>query len=254
VGGRISPYAGAILDITKNVSVYASYADIFSPTTLTDYLGQPLKPRTGRQLEAGVKASYFDGALNASLSVYNIRDQNRPMADVAHPGFYVAQGRVQSQGFDAEISGSPAQGLQLTASYTFLDQKYLNQLGYSAGKFTENAGTRVSYWYPRNQFKLWSSYEFQPGSALRGLSVGAGAVAMSGFRVNGNTATDLARSSSGYYVVNAALNYKINDTLTAQLNANNILDRRYWTRMGGLNTYNWPGEPRSVMFTLQAKM
>ena len=47
--------------------------------------------------------------------------------------------------------------------------------------------------------------------------------------------------------------YRINSHWDVQLNANNLFDRTYYTRLGGLNTYNTYGDPRNFQLTLRAQ-
>ena len=39
--------------------------------------------------------------------------------------------------------------------------------------------------------------------------------------------------------------------LTATLAVNNLFDKTYYTRLGGTNTYNTPGDPRNVLLSLR---
>lgn len=52
-------------------------------------------------------------------------------------------------------------------------------------------------------------------------------------------------------MVNALVGYTFNARLSANLNLNNLLDKTYYTRLGGTNTYNTYGEPRSFTLSLR---
>jgi len=239
---EITPYAGAVLDLTREISLYASYSDIFIPQTQNKSGGGTLDPRTGRQYEIGSKGEFLGGRLVASLAAFNLLDKNRSFEDPDNPGFYLNQGEVESKGWEVEVAGSPAQGWDVQAGYTRLDTRYL--------KDRNNAGLAFSTWEPKHTLKLWGVRRFDSGP-LAGLSVGLGANAVSGSKAG--TGTSELRSQSGYTVVNAMLSYRIDKTFTVALNANNLFDRTYYTRLGGLNTYNTYGEPRNLALTLRAQ-
>ncbi|MDO8933272.1 MAG: TonB-dependent siderophore receptor, partial [Rhodocyclaceae bacterium] len=123
---HITPYAGTVYDLTKQVSLYASYSDVFVPQSNLQSDGTPLKPREGRQYEIGAKGEFFDGKLTPSFAVFNIRDENRSYADPNYPGFYLPLGKVESKGWETEIAGSPARGWDISTSYTNLITRQLS--------------------------------------------------------------------------------------------------------------------------------
>ncbi|MFX5839395.1 TonB-dependent receptor, partial [Acinetobacter baumannii] len=73
---EVTPYAGLILDVTKNVSAYASYTDIFLPQSVRNASGAYLDPILGRSVEAGFKGEFFDGGLNVSAAAFRIEQDN----------------------------------------------------------------------------------------------------------------------------------------------------------------------------------
>ncbi|MGP1615213.1 MAG: TonB-dependent siderophore receptor, partial [Pollutimonas bauzanensis] len=201
--------------------------------------GSVLKPREGRQTELGIKSEFLGGRLQASAAIFDLRDRNRAYADGA--GFFVNAGEVQSRGWEVEVSGRPAPGYEIQAGYTRLETKYLKDAG--------NEGLPSSTWEPRHTARLWGVRKFADG-ALKGLGLGLGVhIASENKSGNGSLAM---RRQGGYAVVNALVSYKLNNHATVQLNANNLFDRTYYTRLGGLNTYNSYGEPRNFMLTLRA--
>lgn len=253
VSSEFTPFGGVIWDATKEVSFYASYADIFVPQSEKDYTGQTLKPRVGWQTEAGVKGEFFDGRLNASLAIFRIRDQNRSMTDQDHFGCdgtptgscYRSAGKVQSQGWEAEISGSPAPGWDVSAGYTYTNAKYLQDSD------PANVGQRFgSDVLPKHLFKLWTQYRFNRqdlGGALDGWRAGMGVQAQS----------DVYTSSirqSGYMTVSARIGYQISKQWDAALSVNNLFNREYLRTPGYGIFYNIYGAPRNAMLILRYAM
>ncbi|ENO87085.1 TonB-dependent siderophore receptor [Thauera linaloolentis] len=241
--GEVTPYAGVVFDLNPQVSLYASYSDIFIPQSQNKSGGGTLDPRVGKQYEIGAKGEFFDGKLNAALTLFKLRDENRAYEDIPdNPGFYLNAGKVESKGWEAEVAGSPAPGWDVSAGYTRLDTRYL--------KDRNNQGLPLTTWEPKHMLKLWGVRRFDSGP-LAGFSIGLGASYLS--ETTAGSGTWAVRRQGGYTVANALLSYRIDKHLTLALNANNLFDKSYYTRLGGLNTYNSYGEPRNFALTLRAQ-
>jgi outer membrane receptor for ferric coprogen and ferric-rhodotorulic acid len=234
--GEVTPSIAALWRLAPNLNAYASYADIFLPQTSLDAAGRVLDPRVGSQVEAGVKGSFLDGRLSASAAVFSTRDRNRALAtDVVD--VYVAAGVVKVQGVEFEVGGRPLAGLDLSAGYTWLSTQY--------GIHPTLAGTAFSTFEPKHSAKVYARY--QP-AFLRGAFIGAGATASSALLGAGVPGV---REQGGYAVANAQVGFAITPAVTIALAVNNLFDRTYWARVGGLNTYNIYGEPRSMLLTVR---
>ncbi|MGV6875280.1 TonB-dependent siderophore receptor [Pseudochelatococcus sp. B33] len=239
VSSRFSPYAGIVYDLTRDISVYASYSDIFLPQSLLASDGSALSPEQGRQLEAGVKGQFFDGKLNASFAVFNIKDTNRALADAANPGYYTASGEVTTNGLEAEISGELTPGWNIYAGYSYARSEY--------SRDPVLQGQRYDPRQPEQLFKLWTSYNFQ-NPMLSGWSIGGGA------RLASDMRSDSAPiiKQGGYAVFDAQIGYQFSENVKATLTVNNIFDNRYYERVGWTNWFNQFGTPRSVTFSLRS--
>ncbi|BES73163.1 TonB-dependent siderophore receptor [Marinobacter nanhaiticus D15-8W] len=232
-----TPYAGLVFDLDAHHSLYASYSQVFKPQASTDADGDLLKPREGEQYEAGIKGSYFGGDLNARVSAFRLYDENRAATpESAGASYSVPLGKMRIQGGEFEVTGSLTDQWDLIAGYTYLDTE------------VEEASTArddgIFLLMPRNQVKVWTQYGFA-GGILNGLRVGGGVTAMSNF----SSSSDV--EAPGYAVVDAMVGYDFNDHLSAQLNLNNILDRTYYNRVGGVNTFNIVGAPANAVATLR---
>lgn len=250
--GKFTPYFGAVLDVNEQVSLYASYVDTFVPQTVQDVTGKALDPRVGWQGEAGVKAALFDNSLNASLAFFRLRDTNRSMVDPNNFGCggsptsacYRAAGEIQSQGIEAELSGSPVPGWDLTAGYTYNWQKYLSDTNAS------NVGKRfLPEQMPVHMVKLWSQYSFGKagfGGDLAGLNLGAGVVAQTSMYT-------AAVRQGAYAVASARIGYEFSEKWEAAFNVSNLFDRKYLRIPGNPTFYNVYGEPRRFGLTVRGK-
>ena len=152
---KITPYGGLVYDITKQVTLYGSYADIFTPqSTLLEANGHPLPPVLGRQYEVGSKGDFLERRLSASVAVFKLQDVNRALVDPINEGFYIPAGEVESRGWEAQISGSPAPEYEIQAGYTRLDTKYLTAP-------TDREGLTFDSLEPRHSWKFWAVRRFQ---------------------------------------------------------------------------------------------
>jgi len=118
---EVTPYAGIIFDLNDTYSVYASWTRIFQPQEYKNVSQSLLPPVTGTNYEAGIKAQYFDGALNTSFALFQLNQENLPQSGPCADlnGCYEASGEVRTRGFEMELSGELAQGWQASAGYTY---------------------------------------------------------------------------------------------------------------------------------------
>lgn len=240
--GEFTPYAGMVFHFNDAMTAYASYADTFIPQTQRRVGGEAIDPRVGRQLELGAKASLRGGALNLAAAAFRTRDVNRAYPDLGHPGFFLQAGEVEVKGWELEASGSPLPNLDLTAGYTRLLTRYVSHQ-------TLQPGSPFTLFEPDHTVKLFANYRIEDG-VLRGFSVGGGLHASSGLLGSGVAGV---REQGGYAVASAQAGYRFNATMRLGVTVNNLFDRRYHERVGGLNSYNTPGEPRNVMVTLRSE-
>jgi outer membrane receptor for ferric coprogen and ferric-rhodotorulic acid len=126
---EITPYAGIVYDLSENYSAYASYTSIFLPQNLKDYGGKILDPIEGKAKEVGIKGEFLDGRVNASLAVFDIRQDNLGQSpgtvdrdgDTGPPlpeAYYVGTKGATSRGFEFELNGELARGWNATAGYS----------------------------------------------------------------------------------------------------------------------------------------
>lgn len=236
---EVTPYAGAIVDLNDQVSLYASYAEIFTPQTQTTVDGDFLAPRMGEQYEVGMKSTLADGRANTHFALFQINDSNRAIPDPTNTLFSISGGEIESRGAEAEISGSPMPGLDLLAGYSYVITEFLSRTAAQA------AATHT----PKHTLDLWAKYSFQE-QLLQGWSVGAGMRAVSSYYAMSN---GLRFGEDGHAVFNAAIGYQITPNVSAALTMTNLLDKEYYEKVSGPGRQNFYGEPRSAMLALKAK-
>ncbi|GGJ96718.1 TonB-dependent siderophore receptor [Pseudomonas matsuisoli] len=237
--GVVIPYAGLIVDLNENFSLYGSYTSIFKPQTLRTAEGSTLDPLEGDNYEVGIKGEFFDGRLNASLAYFEVKQDNYGIADGFVQGneletaYRSAQG-VKTKGYEAEISGELLPGWQLQAGYTH--------------KVARLEGDKISTVEPEDIFSLYTSYRL-PGR-LSPVTVGGGArwQSRSWMPVDRPGVGEVDFGQSAYWVADLMGRYQVTENLSATVNLNNVFDKKYYTMWDVYDTYSW-GDPRNVMLT-----
>lgn len=235
LNGKFIPYAGLVYDLTKEVTAYASYSKIFAPQTATTFSGSGLAPRTGEQYEAGFKAAFLNNRLNASIAAFRINDSNRAVSDPDHATGSINAGKAQSQGWEADINGSPLQNWNLYAGYTLLNTRYADDPALQ--------GQKLDGEEPQHQLKLWTTYQLSQG-AFSGVKLGGGMLAQSSTNRG-------AQAQGGYAVFDAQVSYRINANWDASLMINNLFNREYYVRVPS-SYFGEFGDTRNAMLTLRA--
>lgn len=105
---------------------YASYATTFTPQ-LGNREGQPFKPATGDQIEAGVKYAVPGTNVTAALAAFDIAQSSLLRQDPNNLANQVATGAVRSKGLEAELIANLGVGTNVVLSFTHLDFRFINQ-------------------------------------------------------------------------------------------------------------------------------
>ena len=71
-----TPFAGLVVDLAPNYSLYGSYGEIFNPQSELDVDHQFVGALTGSNAEVGLKGAWKDDAINASIAVFRARQDN----------------------------------------------------------------------------------------------------------------------------------------------------------------------------------
>ncbi|OVZ60590.1 ferric-rhodotorulic acid/ferric-coprogen receptor FhuE [Pigmentiphaga sp. NML080357] len=244
--GEVTPYAGVIYDLNDKYSLYASYTNIFQPQNARDINGRYLDPVVGKAMETGIKGEFLDGRVNASASVFHIKQSNlaQQTTDTV-PGTnppetaYRAVDGATSKGFELEVTGEVAPNWNVAAGYTHFRAK-------------DADGADVNSLYPRRLLRLFTTYRL-PG-AWSGLTVGGGV------NWQGKTYT-YAQNPLGviekveqkdYPLVSLMARYEFTKQLTGQLNINNLFDKKYYGMFSAYSQLTY-GAPRNVTVSLKYK-
>jgi len=247
---NLTRYAGLIYELDDHHSVYVSYSDIFTPQSAKDISGTPVKPIVGKNYEVGVKGEYLGGALNASVALFRVDQENRAsqvtVQNCPQTECYEASGEIRSQGIDFELQGALTDNWQVGGGYTYARTHTIKDEA-SPEKVNKQYDTDT----PEHLFKLTTRYNLQ--GPLEKFRVG-GNISWQSRMYNDIKLADGStyRLQQGAYAVTDLMaGYKVNDHLDLQLNANNIFDRSYYSSIANSVSYGGDsyGNPRNMMLT-----
>jgi len=240
----VSPYLGAVYDLNKNLSVYASYTDIFTPQNAKNENGDLIDPVDGNAYELGIKGEFNGGKVNASAAVFKITQDNLAESTgkiIAGQPVFIALEGATSTGVEVEVSGE-----------VLTDWKIHGGISHSKIEDAHNKPVLTSS--AENTFKVFTTYRLPQVS--KRLLIGGGIswqsdtykdkVGPNRDKVAGTADDRLAQGSYG--LVDLMANYKITHKLSASLNINNLFDKQYITAFRQGSQY---GLPRNAKLTVK---
>lgn len=232
--GVTTPYAGLVYELTENLALYASYTDIFTQQTEEDINGSRLEPLEGRSYEVGVKTRLFDGGLLLTLAAFDIEQENLAVSAGFDPlsgdEYFESADGISSQGFEVELVGQLAPGLDVSMGYTNLDMDA-----------NEQADQNIVRYTPDQTFRLASSYR---PALIPDLKLGVSIKWQDETsRVDGAEV-----SQDSYEIVDLFANYDLSDNLSLGLNVKNVTDEKYLSSLYWAQSYY--GAPTTATVSL----
>lgn len=224
--------AGIIGEIGAGFSPFFSYTESFLPVAGRidngdGTFGDPYRPQTGTQYEAGMKWQPTPNTL-VTATAFKIKERNRVLYLAA--GGTTQSGELNTKGFEIEASHTLPGNFELLANY-----------GYS--KLKSETNTSLDY-MPRHTASLWSTKTFGLVDEAQ-LRLGAGVV-YSGKSVSTSDVWSIVTPSRT--TVDALVEISWNNWRFA-LNATNLFDNKYYASCLARGDC-FVGAPRNVMGTL----
>jgi outer-membrane receptor for ferric coprogen and ferric-rhodotorulic acid len=239
---KVTPYVGAVYDITPTLSAYASYTRIFNPQNYKDRNNNPLSPVIGSNAEAGVKAELLGRRIQAHFAVFQTKQDNygvrdgaitTPLPDGTLP--YVAVNGTRSTGFELEFAGMATNQWRVSA-------------GLTRAKVTRAPTDLIYANLPEYLLQLGTDYQF--AGALAPLSVGGNLVwqsSVEGFNIPHPSGTVTVKQSPTA-ILGLRASWKFSPKLSATLAVNNVTNKKYWANLD----YGNYSDPRNVSLTMRA--
>lgn len=270
-------YLAASYDISPTLTAYASRTAIYIDNSLdASATGRPLAPTTGNNNELGLKFAALDHGLSASVAGFYIKQKGFPyqtgyfgVPNVDQSTGKFPDGRYccfisdpdnknVSKGIDLDLTGRITRGLQLIVSYVYNKTQVTPTKPLPGSPLLPLQSAA-----PRSIYKVWTRYDFDQGSALRGLYMGGGINGQSSAYSSGYVCTtydfdfcsDSTRFKSklhAYVVLSALAGYAFADHYAVTLAIGNLTDRRYYVSTGLLDGGNTYGMPRNYTLSFRA--
>ncbi|WP_343528928.1 TonB-dependent receptor [Sphingomonas sp.] len=238
--GIFTPYVGTVVDISSQISAYASYTSIFQPNVERDRNNRVIAPRRGNNFEIGLKGEHFGGRLNTSIALFRIVEDNLPVLDEfgellpnGSQPYHAIKG-ARSRGVELTVAGEVTSGWQISAGYTFTEKR-------------DQQNELLNTQYPKHIFRANTNYSL-PGT-LSPISLGGSFRYQSGIYFDEIYGLGRVRQG-GMALVDINATYRIDDRWSASVNIDNITDKSYYSGLGGYNGFTY-GDPRNAWLRLR---
>lgn len=220
----------------NGVAPYASFIQGFVPRQGTDLYGKPFEPEDSTQYEVGVKYQPLNYNALFTASVFHLTKTNVQTRDPSDINNTLQTGEIEVRGLELEAKAGLFTGLDVTAAYAFMDAEVTQSNDGNVGL--------SPVLVPEHTASLWAVYSVQQPE-LRGLRFGGGV------RYVGSVYNDTLNTSENpdYLLVDALVGYAVNDNMTVELRATNLLDEEYTTTCAFGSCYYGPGRWVSANLT-----
>jgi catecholate siderophore receptor len=245
VDDLVSPRAGIVFKPWENVSLYASYAVSYLPSSGDQFStlapGTVIaEPEKFENREVGVKWDIFP-RLQFTAAVYDLDRTNQRFPDPNNPGFFILSGQTNTKGFETGVSGAITERWQISGGYSYTDAKIVG-----ATSAAIVPGNRVGL-VPYHTFTLWNKYAF-----VEWFAVGAGVIS----QTDSFASSDDTVLLPGWARVDAGIfgKYRFPDGIVVnwQVNVENLFGTPYYATADGNNNIS-PGQPLTVRLSAIAR-
>ncbi|HET7231133.1 MAG TPA: TonB-dependent siderophore receptor [Longimicrobium sp.] len=235
-----SPRVGVVLKPVQPVSVYGSFSVSYLPSSGDQFTSltattETLEPERFTNREAGFK---WDARANLSLTaaVYRLDRTNTSSPDPADPSRIVQTGEQRTTGFELGATGNLTRNWQIVGGFASQRARIVSTT--SAAK----AGQSVPL-VPHQTMSLWNRVQLLPA-----VGVGLGVVRQGDMYA----AIDNTVTLPGFTRADGALFLRVNEALGAQVNVENLFDKRYYATSQGNNNI-MPGAKRTLRVSITAR-
>ncbi|MBP2312515.1 TonB-dependent receptor [Azospirillum soli] len=237
--GLLSPRLGVVFKPIQPLSLYASYSVSYLPSSGDQFSSLTsttvnLKPEKFRNLEVGAKWDVLPN-LSLTTALFQLNRDNTQAPDPNNPGFVIQTGEQRTRGFELGVSGNITENWQIAGGYA------LQKAEITSTTNSALAGAQVAL-VPRHSFSLWNKYQFTPMWAA-----GLGVIHQSKVYAGADNAVTLP----SFTRFDAAVFANVTENVKAQLNVQNLFDRKYYATAHSNNNI-MPGAPRTFLVTLSS--
>ena len=216
VGWRV----GTVYDVLPTLSVYGQYAEAADPVASLLLLSPANKNfdlSKGKQIEVGVKQTFWNNKGQWTLAAYHIQKDNLVTRDPNDPALRIQVGEQSSRGVEATLSVELTPAWRVDLNAVALRARY-DDFNESVNGVSVSRNGNVPSDVPERVANAWVSWKFAPQWT-----------ASAGVRYVGKRYADSANriEMAGYTTTNLALQWEARRDLSLALRAFNVFDRQY---------------------------
>ncbi|MGC2082914.1 MAG: TonB-dependent siderophore receptor [Bradyrhizobium sp.] len=237
--------AGAVYTPIKDLAFYGQYSVAVDPVAnliTMSAVNRNFELSTGKEVEVGVKQSFWSGRGEWTLAGYQIVKNNLLQRDPTGPNVTVQVGQQSSRGVEASVGFALDHGWRIDANTALLRAKYddfVQPLGTGTVNYAGNMPINV----PQTVSNIWATWAFAPNWS-----------ANAGIQIVGKTFADNANTVAmpAYNVVNAGVQWKPDPNTTVSFRVYNLFDTIYATSSNGPTQWLL-GMPRTAQLAMNMK-
>ncbi len=244
IDNLVSPRVGVVVKPLANLAFYGSYSVSFLPSAGDQF--RVLDPTTAlsaperfENAEIGVKYE-ITPALILTAALFNLDRDNQPIPSSTEAGFSAGPGKTNTKGAEIGMTGYATDWWQISGGYAYTEARIVADLDDDGDVI--RAGNLVGG-VPLNTFSLWNKFDI--GDRF---SVGVGYLYQDASFASSDNSVRLPSFSR----FDAGVFYQFSESVRAQVNIENLFDRRYVISAHNNNNI-LPGAPRTVRFQLIAR-
>jgi iron complex outermembrane receptor protein len=237
--------AGAVYEPIKDLAFYGQYSVAVDPVgnlITMSAMNRNFQLSSGKEIEVGVKQSFWGGRGEWTLAGYQIVKNNLLERDPTNPLLTVQVGQQSSRGVEASVGFALDHGWRIDANTALLRAKY-DDFVQSVGGVAVNYAGNVPINVPQTVSNIWATWAFAPNWS-----------ANAGIQIVGKTYADNANTVAmpAYNVVNAGVQWKPDPNTTVSFRVYNLFDTVYATSSNGASQWLL-GMPRTAQLAVNVK-
>lgn len=166
---------GLLYDVIPDVTFYAQWSQALEPPSQIVTLAQSRKDfdlTEGTQWEVGLKSSFFDGRVQATLSLFDITRTNILTRDPFDPDLTQQVGEQSSRGIEIATAIRPHEQWLVDANFTILDAQFeefndrvdgvvISRTGNLPRDVPEKVANVWVTWYPTENWSIGTGIHYE---------------------------------------------------------------------------------------------